>query len=176
MSAVLEEPFAIIRKMAKSDLDEVIAVERRAYTHPWSEGILRDCLRVGYSCWVCELGEDLVAHAVMSIAIGEAHLLNICVHPDRQGQGIAVGEAHLLNLCIDPEQQRQGIGRRMLHRLLRVARDRQADTMFLEVRASNYPARQLYEAEGFAEIGDRRGYYPAHGGREDALLYAKPLL
>jgi ribosomal-protein-alanine N-acetyltransferase len=155
MSAVLEEPFAIIRKMAKSDLDEVIAVERRAYTHPWSEGILRDCLRVGYSCWVCESGDDIVGHAVMSIA---------------------VGEAHLLNLCIDPEQQRQGIGRRMLHRLLRVARDRQADTMFLEVRASNYPARQLYEAEGFAEIGDRRGYYPAHGGREDALLYAKPLL
>ncbi|MGD1984441.1 MAG: ribosomal protein S18-alanine N-acetyltransferase [Chromatiaceae bacterium] len=155
MSAVLEEPFAIIRKMAKSDLDEVIAVERRAYTHPWSEGILRDCLRVGYSCWVCERGDDIVGHAVMSIA---------------------VGEAHLLNLCIDPEQQRQGIGRRMLHRLLRVARDRQADTMFLEVRASNYPARQLYEAEGFAEIGDRRGYYPAHGGREDALLYAKPLL
>jgi ribosomal-protein-alanine N-acetyltransferase len=155
MSAVLEEPFAIIRTMSRRDIPAVLDVERRAYTHPWTEGILRDCLRVRYSCWVCERGDEIVGHAVMSIA---------------------VGEAHLLNLCIDPEQQRRGIGRRMLHRLLRVARERQVDTLFLEVRASNFPARQLYEAEGFAEIGERRGYYPAHGGREDALLYAKPLL
>ena len=155
MSAVLEESFPVIRKMTKDDLADVLAVEGRAHTHPWNDGILRDCLRVGYSCWVCELGDDLVGHAVMSIA---------------------VGEAHLLNLCIDPESQRRGIGRRLLHRLQRVARERQADTMFLEVRASNFPARSLYESEGFAEIGERRGYYPTHAGREDAVLYAKPLL
>lgn len=155
MSAVLKEPLLVIRKMTKHDIADVMAVEERAYTHPWTEGILRDCIRVGYSCWVCEMAGELVGHAVMSTAIGEAHLLN---------------------LCIDPEQQRQGIGRRMLHRLLRMAQERQADTMFLEVRSSNHPARQLYEAEGFTEIGDRRGYYPAHGGREDAILYAKPLI
>jgi ribosomal-protein-alanine N-acetyltransferase len=155
MSAVLQEPFAIIRKMSEADIPAVLEVECRAYTHPWTEGILRDCLRVRYHCWVCERGDELVGHAVMSVA---------------------VGEAHVLNLCVDPDQQRQGIGRRLLHRLMRVARDRQADTLFLEVRASNFPARQLYEGEGFAEIGERRGYYPAHGGREDALLYAKPLL
>ncbi len=155
MSAVLEEPLLVIRKMTKHDVADVMAVEERAYTHPWTEGILRDCIRVGYSCWVCEMDGQLVGHAVMSTAIGEAHLLN---------------------LCIDPEQQRQGIGRRMLHRLLRMAQERQADTMFLEVRSSNHPARQLYAAEGFTEIGDRRGYYPAHGGREDAILYAKPLV
>jgi ribosomal-protein-alanine N-acetyltransferase len=96
-----------------------------------------------------------VAHAVMSIAIGEAHLLNICVRPDRQG-------------C--------GIGRRLLNRMLRIARERQADTMFLEVRASNLAARGLYESEGFGEIGLRRDYYPSHVGREDAVVYAKALL
>ena len=155
MSAVLHEPIPGIRPMMVDDLPAVLAVENRAYSHPWSEGILRDCLRVGYSCWVCELGDALIGHAVMSIALGEAHLLNLCVHPD---------------------QQRQGTGRRLLHRMLRVASERQADTVFLEVRASNTAARALYEDEGFGEIGRRRNYYPADSGREDAIVYAKALL
>ena len=144
-----------MRKMTTDDLPAVLAVEEGSYTHPWSEGILRDCLRVGYSCWVFEIGDEMVGHAVMSVAIGEAHLLNICVHPRRQGQGI---------------------GRRLLHRMLRIARERQADTMFLEGRASNLAARSLYENEGFGEIGLRRDYYPGAEGREDAVVYAKALL
>jgi ribosomal-protein-alanine N-acetyltransferase len=116
---------------------------------------MRDCLRVGYSCWVCELGNDLVGHAVMSIAVGEAHLLNICVGPGWQGRGL---------------------GRRLLRRMLRIARERDADTMFLEVRVSNDAAQGLYEAEGFAEVGRRRDYYPARYGREDAIVYAKAIL
>ena len=155
MSAVLHEPIPGIRPMMVDDLPAVLAVENQAYSHPWSEGIMRDCLRVGYSCWVCELGDALIGHAVMSIALGEAHLLNLCIHPD---------------------QQRQGTGRRLLHRMLRVASERQADTVFLEVRASNTAARALYEDEGFGEIGQRRDYYPADSGREDAIVYAKALL
>ena len=134
----------------------MIVVETSAYSHPWSEGILLDCLRVGYSCWICELGEEIVGHAVMSVAIGEAHLLNICISPEWQGIGI---------------------GRRLLRRMQWVAGDREADTIFLEVRASNHGARGLYESEGFGEIGRRRDYYPATGGgREDALVYAKAIL
>ena len=123
MSAVLQDPTPFIRPMSVDDLSSVVVVEASAYTHPWSEGILRDCLRVGYSCWVCELGEDIVGHAVMSVAVGEAHLLNLCVSPEWQGIGV---------------------GRRMLKRVLRIAGERQADTMFLEVRASNTGARGLY--------------------------------
>lgn len=142
--------------MRREDLAEVVLVETSAYSHPWSEGILLDCLRVGYSCWICELGEEIVGHAVMSVAIGEAHLLNICVSPRWQGIGI---------------------GRRLLRRMLRVAGNREADTIFLEVRASNFGARGLYESEGFGEIGRRTDYYPAaSGGREDALVYAKAIL
>lgn len=155
MSAVLFESMPFIRPMRADDLGDVIVVERSAYTHPWSEGILRDCLRVGYSCWVCELGDEIVGHAVMSVAVGEAHLLNICV---------------------GPTWQNRGVGRRMLRRMLRIARERNADTMFLEVRASNQAARQLYESEGFGEIGRRRDYYPSHQGREDAVVYAKAIL
>ena len=155
MSAVLQDPLPFIRSMRAEDLSAVIQVETAAYAYPWSEGILRDCLRVGYSCWVCELGNDLVGHAVMSIAVGEAHLLNICVGPGWQGRGL---------------------GRRLLRRMLRIARERDADTMFLEVRVSNDAAQGLYEAEGFAEVGRRRDYYPARYGREDAIVYAKAIL
>jgi ribosomal-protein-alanine N-acetyltransferase len=155
MSAVLQELTPFIRPMRNDDLEAVFAVEHSAYTHPWSEGILRDCLRVGYSCWVCELGDQIVGHAVLSVAIGEAHLLNICVGPGWQGHGL---------------------GRRLLKRMLRIAGERNADTMFLEVRASNESARGLYESEGFGEIGRRRDYYPARVGREDAIVYAKAIL
>ena len=156
MSAVLQDPTLSIRPMSQDDLSSVMVVENSAYSHPWSEGILLDCLRVGYSCWVCEQGEDVVGHAVMSVAVGEAHLLNICISPDRQGAGV---------------------GRRLLKRMLRIASERQADTMFLEVRASNLGARGLYESEGFGEIGRRVAYYPANGGeREDALVYAMAIL
>ena len=156
MSAVLQDPTPSIRPMGVGDVPSVVAVEASAYSHPWSEGILRDCLRVGYSCWVCELGEDIVGHAVMSVAVGEAHLLNICVSPGCQGVGV---------------------GRRLLKRALRIAGESGADTMFLEVRESNIGACGLYESEGFGEIGRRRNYYPKDsGGREDALVYAKAIL
>lgn len=81
MSAILKEPAVVIRAMSATDIGDVVAVERSAYTHPWSEGIMRDCLRVGYSCWVCLVDDAVVGHAVMSTAVGEAHLLNICVAP-----------------------------------------------------------------------------------------------
>lgn len=155
MSAVLREPSLHLRQMTDMDVVGVMRVETGAYRFPWTESILRDCLRVGYHCWVCESAERIVAHAVMSVAVGEAHLLNICV---------------------EPKSQSRGIGRRLLQRMLNVARDRSADTMFLEVRASNHGARGLYESEGFGEIGRRRDYYPADRGREDAIVYAKALL
>lgn len=143
-----------IREMAEQDLIAVYANEIGTYSHPWTEGILRDCLRVGYSCWVCERNGSLIGHAVVTIA---------------------AGEAHLLNLCIVPSEQARGYGRKLLHRVLRVVRESDADTLYLEVRESNSAARRLYESEGFAELGLRRGYYPLGNGREDAVLYAKAL-
>ena len=156
MSAIMREPAIHIRPMREGDLETVFFNERAAYTHPWSMGILRDCLRVGYDCHVAMLDERIAGHAVLSLAVGEAHLLNLCVVPESQGQGI---------------------GRALLRRVLRIAREKAADTVFLEVRSSNTTARYLYEAEGFCEIGRRRGYYPHDQiGREDAVVYAKPLL
>jgi ribosomal-protein-alanine N-acetyltransferase len=160
MAAVNRDPAVVLRSMQEADLADVLEVERRGYSSPWSEGIFRDCLRVRYCCLVAEhAGErQLIAHGVMSVAAGECHVLNLCVHPDFQGRGI---------------------GRLMLRRLLALGRRQDADTAFLEVRASNRAAIALYRREGFDEIGVRSGYYPAVGGgpdeRENALMMARAL-
>ena len=140
--------------MQESDIGAVMEVEKLCYEFPWTEGIFRDCLRVGYCSWIYRLDQRLIGYGVMSIAVGEAHILNICIHPEVQGQGLA---------------------RRLLQRLLKLARRHNADTVFLEVRVSNQAALKLYDSIGFNEIGQRHNYYPAKDGREDAILLAMGL-
>ena len=146
---------ALIRRMLLQDLDAVLRNERRGYTHPWSEGIFRDCLKNGHECWLLESARRIVGHGILSVAAGESHLLNVCVHPDCQGFGY---------------------GRQLVEHLLSRARVCEATTVFLEVRPSNLVACHLYEQLGFNEIGVRENYYPAFVGREDALVLAKELL
>lgn len=143
-----------LRPMRDADIRGVVAVEHRGYTHPWSEGIFRDCLRAGYSAWVVEDGERIVGHGLMSVAAGECHILNICVAPDYQGRGL---------------------GRQLMDHLLDLAVNYGASLALLEVRPSNAAARALYDRLGFDEIGTRPNYYPAHDGKEDALVLAKQL-
>lgn len=140
--------------MAQADLDAVIAIEQRAYPNPWSVGIFRDCLRVGYDAWVIEEGGQLVGYGLLSVAAGEAHLLNLCIDPGHQGRGLA---------------------RRLLDLLLRRAAARTARTVFLEVRPSNARALGLYRAAGFDVIGHRKDYYPDGAGREDAVVLSLDL-
>ncbi len=154
MVAVLRRPVQGLRPMLAEDLAQIMAIETRAYTYPWSEQIFRDCLKSGYSAWVYVQDGRIVGHGVMMEA---------------------AGECHILNLCVDPDWQRRGIGRRLLRHLLGIARRRGADTAYLEVRVSNVPAIRLYESEGFCETGRREDYYPADDGREDAVLFARAL-
>ncbi len=155
MSAIFKNPMLHLRTMQPEDIETVMQVEVRAYTHPWTKGIFRDCLRAGYCCWVMELENLIIGHGVMSIA---------------------AGEAHILNLCVDPEFQGRGLGRKILQRLVYLAKEHQVQTLFLEVRCSNQIAQTLYESEGFNEIGYRRGYYPGDDKREDALVFARELV
>ncbi|MGE5155162.1 MAG: ribosomal protein S18-alanine N-acetyltransferase [Bdellovibrio bacteriovorus] len=154
MNAVALEPGFALRPMRDQDVEAVLVCERAAYEFPWSGEIFSDCLRVGYNCWVVEIGRLVVGHGILSIGAGECHVLNLCVHPRWQGLGL---------------------GRRLLRRLLALARTKGADTAFLEVRISNRLARALYASEGFCEIGERKGYYPARNGREDAVVLARAL-
>ena len=154
MSAILKEPALDFRPMRDEDLSQVLESERQSYPHPWTQLIFGDCLHAGYSCWVCGRHGVVEAYGILSIAAGESHLLNICVRP---------------------ESRQQGIGRKMLRHLISIARRHEAEVIFLEVRPSNTSARALYEDEGFNELGNRRDYYPAGKGREDALILARIL-
>ena len=144
-----------VRRMRAGDLPEVMCIENANYEFPWSEAIFEDCLRVNYSCWICEEDEKVIGFSILSIAVGEAHILNINVHP---------------------KYQKQGVGRKMLTHLIDVARGKAAETIFLEVRPTNVGAINLYLSMGFNEIGIRKNYYPAKSGREDALMLALELV
>ena len=155
MSAVIKEAALNIRPMREEDIEFVIDIENQAYQYPWTKTIFQDCLQVGYCCWVLERDDILVAYGVMSVAVGESHLLNLCVHPDYQSIGL---------------------GKALLMHLLELALEHNAYMTFLEVRPSNFAAIKLYFDNGFDEIGVRRNYYPAKVGREDALILAKTVV
>lgn len=145
-----------LRPMTEADLEAVVAIEQRAYPFPWAVGVFRDCLRAGYACWVLDMGGMVAGYGLLSVAAGEAHVLNVCVDPDCQGHG------H---------------GRRLMNRLVELARWHRAERIFLEVRPSNPGAIALYDSMGFNEIGRRPRYYPAaNGSREDAIVMAMELL
>lgn len=154
MSAAAE-PRVRARPMRQDDVPAVMAIELAAYPFPWTAGIFRDCLKSGYHGLVLERGQQLIGYAMLSVA---------------------VDEGHLLNLCIDPAQQGCGHGRHLLGEVIALARRFGVETLFLEVRPSNPHAIALYRSVGFCEVGVRRGYYPAARGREDALVMALTLL
>lgn len=138
-----------VRPMVFADVETVLAVEQKIYPFPWTRGNFSDSLSSGYSCWSLTTAQQLIGYGILMMAAGEGHLLNL---------GIA------------SQWQKKGLGRRLLHHLIDTARGEGVDMMFLEVRPSNTSAIRLYLSEGFNEIGLRRNYYPAHGGREDAIV------
>lgn len=153
MNAMLE-PVVELLPMSERDLDEVLRIEYRVYSHPWSRANFTDSIHSGYGCWVCRIGAELVGYFVLMQAVDEAHLLNIAVAEKRQGVGF---------------------GARLLRHAMDAARSAGASTLLLEVRPSNEGALSLYRHFGFRQIGVRRGYYPAQGGREDALVLTHAL-
>jgi ribosomal-protein-alanine N-acetyltransferase len=78
-----------IRPMNDLDIPMVGTIERAGYQFPWSEGIFRDCLRVGYVCRVVEVGSDMAGYGIMSVGAGEAHVLNVCIRDDYRCRGLA---------------------------------------------------------------------------------------
>ncbi len=147
-------PAPAIRSMHELDVPVVVAIERAAYQFPWSEGIFRDCLRVGYICRLIELGTDIAGYGIMSVGAGEAHILNICIREDFRCRGLA---------------------RKLLLYLIDTARAAGMYEAFLEVRPSNTTAARLYYSLGFEHVGIRRGYYQATNGREDAAVLRRLL-
>lgn len=148
MSAVLrDEPRLAV--MRDPDLPEVLEIENAIYSHPWTHGNFADSIRAGYQCWTWRSGEALLGYFILLVA---------------------AGEGHLLNLSVAAASQRRGHGTALLAEAMRVARKRGAQHVYLEVRPSNDGAKALYTRFGFRQVALRPGYYPAHAGREDALV------
>ncbi len=155
MSVANELALASLRPMLKEDIDIVMEIELASYDYPWKAKIYQDCLKVGYGCWIMEYAQKVVGYGILTAGAGEAHVLNICIRDDFR---------------------RYGMGRMMLNHLQKLAREHNANTIFLEVRMSNIGAYRLYEQEGFSEVGLRKNYYPAANGREDAIIMARELV
>ena len=153
MSAVLRD-VPQLTPMRDRDLDAVMAIESAIYSHPWTRGNFVDSLNAGYECRCLRLGAGLLGYFVLMVAAQEAHLLNL-----------SIAAAH----------QRRGHGSGLLNDAADLARRLGARNVFLEVRPSNRGAQALYTRVGFQKVGTRRGYYPAHAGREDALVLTLPL-
>ncbi len=139
----------MIRRLGMGDLDRILEIEQLAYPFPWARGIFVDCLRVGYGCFGLQMGKNLSGYVIFNWAAREAHLLNLCMHPDWQHRGYG---CLLLEYAIN-----------------HVAR-LENEVMLLEVRTSNPRAAALYEHRGFRVIGRRPSYYEAGEGREDAIV------
>lgn len=149
MSAVFKTMEAGFEPMTEARLDAVVEIERRAYDHPWTRGNFSDSLRSGYQAQLLCAGDTLLGYFVAMRGVDEVHLLNITV---------------------DPKYQGQGWGRVMLDALALWSRSQGAQWLWLEVRTSNLRAQQVYLRYGFRRVGERRNYYPAQGGREDAIV------
>lgn len=152
MSAAVEAAF---ETLASARIAEVVAIERTAYSHPWTERNFADSLLAGYNCQLLVAGPVLIGYFVAMRGVGEVHLLNITVAPS---------------------YQRQGWASLLMEGLALWSRGQAAQCLWLEVRAGNHQALTVYEHLGFVRVGRRKDYYPADGGkREDAVVMSKTL-
>ena len=155
MNAQLQPVEARFEPMREADLDAVVALEQSAYAHPWQRRHFADCLAGGYQAQLLLAGDTLLGYFVAM-------------------QGFE--EAHLLNLAVAPAYQRQGWAQVLLVALALWARGRALQWVWLEARASNTRAVQVYKAHGYRYVGLRKQYYPAsQGQREDALVMSLKL-
>lgn len=152
MSTARDHELLYYIPMQRADVDEVFALEQSVYPHPWTVGNFLDSLASGYNAWILrdDVDKSLVGYFLLMPAVDEAHLLNVAVAANRQGEGI---------------------GRFLLDKVAAVARGLSMESLLLEVRPSNARALKVYEEYGFVQIGRRKAYYPAHNGeREDAIV------
>ncbi len=138
-----------IRRMWAIDIDEVVEVERQAFTTPWS--------RKAFEAEMYD--NDLACYLVM---ISSGKIIGYA------GAWLILDEAHVTNIALLPQYHHQGLGECLLNELIAYVRERGAASMTLEVRVSNLSAQKLYAKLGFVQKGIRRQYYT--DSKEDALI------
>lgn len=136
--------------MQSEHLTAVWQIEQQAHSHPWAESMVRDLTSRGACHYVLIDQQQRL--------LGYFYAQNI------------VGEVTLLNIAVAPQWQGKGIGRELIQGFLTICEQHGAESAWLEARASNQKALNLYQSEGFNEVDRRRDYYPANNGKEDAII------
>lgn len=147
-------PIIELSPMSLADVDAVLPIEIQICPFPWGRANFVDSIESGYQCWVGRVNGELIGYFIVMLAVDDAHLLTIGVKGKHQGQGF---------------------GAQLLHKAMQVARNGGSTVLLLEVRPSNETALAMYRQFGFQQIGVRRAYYPAAGGREDGLVLTRSL-
>ena len=143
---MIQEPVA--RRAGLDDLADLLRVEGLCYPDPWTpQSFVAELRHPSSVTWLLEAGGRSIGHIVWR------------VNPD----GL-----ELLNVAVEPGSRRRGLARQLMGLLLNAAHSHASPQVFLDVRASNGGAIELYRALGFRQIGRRKAYYRV--GREDAVL------
>ena len=141
----------MIVAMNETHIAQVAALEKICFSDPWSETSVASELVNPLSCWLVAVEDGVVAGYVGSQSVlGESDMMNVAVHPDYRRQGIAE------KLCLA---------------LVEALKEKGNHCLTLEVRASNAPAKALYEKLGFIQVGLRKNYY--RNPKEDACILRK---
>ncbi len=135
--------------MAAQHLDAIWNIEQQAHSHPWKESMIRELNSR------CAIHHTLLCDEEVA---GYFYAQNV------------VGEVTLLNIAIAPAMQGKGLGKQLLQFLIDYSEAQKADSIWLEVRDSNYAAQGLYQSLDFNEIDRRINYYPTDNGKEDAII------
>ena len=139
-----------IRTLPATDADQIHEIELAAHQHPWSKSLIDQCFTKNHLILGAYDGEQLLGYLILSYVMDEATLLN---------------------LCVSPTCRRQGIAKKLMQTLPELMQKHDLQICFLEVRASNHAAINLYQQFLFQETGFRKNYYPCDdGSREDAVL------
>jgi ribosomal-protein-alanine N-acetyltransferase len=156
----VNRPPIALQAAEAADVEALVSLERRCFSHPWSARHFREALRASPRSRVlvlrmpfapADLGRGILAYSVVQVVADELH-----VH----------------NLAVDPGHRRCGLARLLLRHALEWGRRRGARRAFLEVRPSNAAALALYRSIGFQTVSMRRRYYQQPP--EDALVLEKP--
>ncbi len=140
--------------MEEQDITGVVAIEEESFDSPWTANIFRDCLKVGYDCWVFYQDDRFLGYLIFSRILDECHILNFAIATVHRGKGF---------------------GFQVMQRFLKFCDENQIVNFFLEVREGNQIAVKLYHKLGFQWIGRRKQYYQVKDGREDAIVMQRCL-
>ncbi len=140
-----------IVNMNESHVAQVAELEKICFSDPWSENSVASELKNPLSCWLVA-EEDGVAAGYI-------------------GSQTVMDESDMMNVAVHPDHRRKGIAQALVNELVEALKKRESHCLTLEVRASNEPAKALYEKLGFVQVGLRKNYY--RNPKEDALILRK---